>query len=86
MFIIFAILTALPTIMETMIRGEVTTMMPSTGRDWNTVSGTSPVPGGITDKQEVHVVPYNVRPELLDGLRDDRTAVNNRIVLSGSTD
>ena len=24
------------------------TTMPSTGRDWNTVSGTSPVPGGIS--------------------------------------
>ena len=23
-------------------------MMPSTGSDWNTVSGTSPVPGGIS--------------------------------------
>ena len=55
-------------------------MMPSTGRDWNTVSGTSRS-GRHIDKQEVHVVPYNVRPELLDGLRDDRTAVNNRIVL-----
>jgi 3-deoxy-D-manno-octulosonic-acid transferase len=28
--------------------GDVTITMPSTGRDWNTVSGTSPVPGGIS--------------------------------------
>lgn len=28
--------------------GDVTITMPSTGSDWNTVSGTSPVPGGIS--------------------------------------
>ena len=47
-FIIFAISTALETIMETSSCGEVTMMMPSSGMDWNTVSGASPVPGGIS--------------------------------------
>ncbi len=47
-FIISAIFTALETIMETSSWGEVTMMMPSTGMDWKTVSGTSPVPGGIS--------------------------------------
>ena len=28
--------------------GDVTTTTPATGRDWNTVSGTSPVPGGMS--------------------------------------
>ena len=27
---------------------DVTITIPSTGRDWNTVRGTSPVPGGIS--------------------------------------
>ena len=40
--------TALVTIMLTSSWGEVTMIIPSTGRDWNTVSGTSPVPGGIS--------------------------------------
>ena len=30
---------------------SVTITMPSTGRDWNTVSGTSPVPGGMSTKR-----------------------------------
>ena len=46
--IFLAMFTAFPTIMETSSWGEVTIRMPSTGRDWNTVSGTSPVPGGIS--------------------------------------
>ena len=46
-----AILTAFPTIIETSSCGDVTTMIPSTGSDWNTVSGTSPVPGGISTKR-----------------------------------
>lgn len=81
MFIILAILTALPTIMETRSCGEVTTIMPSTGRDWNTVSGYVARAGRHIDEQEVYVLPYNVRPELLDGLRDDRTAVDDRVIL-----
>ena len=48
MFIISAIFTALVTIMDTRSWGEVTTITPSTGRDWNTVRGTSPVPGGMS--------------------------------------
>ena len=48
MFIIFAMLTALATIIETSSCGEVTMIIPSTGSDWNTVRGTSPVPGGIS--------------------------------------
>ena len=48
MDIICAMWTALVTIMDTRSWGEVTTTMPSTGRDWNTVRGTSPVPGGIS--------------------------------------
>ena len=47
-FIRFAILTAFPTIIATRSCGEVTTIIPSSGIDWNTVSGTSPVPGGIS--------------------------------------
>lgn len=58
-------------------------MMPSTGRDWNTVSGYVARAGRHIDKQEVYVVPDNVRPELLDGLRDDRAAVDDRIVFVG---
>ena len=48
MFIIFAMFTAFSTIMPTSSWGLVTMMIPSTGRLWNTVSGTSPVPGGIS--------------------------------------
>ena len=48
MFISDAMLAALLTIMETSSCGEVTITMPSSGRLWNTVSGTSPVPGGIS--------------------------------------
>ena len=40
--------TALATIIDTRSWGEVTTTAPSTGRDWNTVRGTSPVPGGMS--------------------------------------
>ena len=39
-------LTALDTIIDTKLCGLVTMTTPSTGSDWNTVSGTSPVPGG----------------------------------------
>ena len=39
-------LTALETIMDTRLCGLVTITTPSTGSDWNTVSITSPVPGG----------------------------------------
>src|SRR5574344_977582 len=46
MFISLAILTAFETISETRSCGLVTIIIPSTGIDWNTVSGTSPVPGG----------------------------------------
>ena len=48
MFIIFAIFAAFSTIMPTSSCGLVTMMIPSTGRLWKTVSGTSPVPGGIS--------------------------------------
>ena len=37
-----------PTIIDTSSWGEVTMTIPSRGRDWNTVKGTSPVPGGIS--------------------------------------
>ena len=47
-FIMAAIFTAFSTIRLTSCCGLVTTMMPSTGRLWNTVSGTSPVPGGMS--------------------------------------
>jgi len=43
-----AIFTAFSTTMETSSCGEVTTMMPSSAMDWKTLSGTSPVPGGIS--------------------------------------
>ena len=52
MFIIWAMLTALATIMLTSSWGLATTMMPSTGRLWKTVRGTSPVPGGISTKRK----------------------------------
>ena len=48
MFIIAAMLTAFSTIMPTSSWGEVTITTPSSGTDWNTVSGTSPVPGGMS--------------------------------------
>ena len=48
MCIMFAIFTAFATIMDTRSWGEVTMITPSTGRLWNTVRGTSPVPGGIS--------------------------------------
>ena len=48
MDIIWAMCTALVTIMDTRSWGEVTTSRPFTGRDWNTVRGTSPVPGGMS--------------------------------------
>lgn len=48
MFIVLAILTDLDTMIETSSCGEVTIIIPSTAMDWKTVSGTSPVPGGIS--------------------------------------
>ena len=48
MFIIFAMLNAFLTIIVTRSCGVETMIIPSTGRLWNTVSGTSPVPGGIS--------------------------------------
>ena len=39
--------------------------------------------GRHIDEQEVHVVPNHVRPELLDRLRNDRAAVDDRVVLIG---
>ena len=47
-FIIWAIFTAFSTTMLTSSWGLVTMISPSTGRDWNTFSATSPVPGGIS--------------------------------------
>ena len=52
MFIISAILTALVTIRLTSSCGLATTMIPSTGRVWNTVRGTSPVPGGMSTNRK----------------------------------
>ena len=43
-----AMFTAFSTIMPTSSWGLVTIRMPSMGRDWNTVRGTSPVPGGMS--------------------------------------
>ena len=43
-----AMLHALDTIRDTKSCGDVTITMPLSGMDWNTVSGTSPVPGGIS--------------------------------------
>ena len=48
LFIISAMRTALVTMRETRSWGEVTTTIPSTGMDWKTVRGTSPVPGGMS--------------------------------------
>ena len=47
-FIIPAMLKAFFTIICTSSCGDVTITIPSTGRDWKTVSGTSPVPGGMS--------------------------------------
>ena len=47
-FIMSAIRTAFSTTSCTRSCGEVTTTAPATGSDWNTVSGTSPVPGGMS--------------------------------------
>lgn len=44
----FCHIVCLFTIMVTRSCGVVTIIIPSTGRLWNTVSGTSPVPGGIS--------------------------------------
>ena len=46
MFIILAIFAAFDTIIETSSWGLLTITIPSRGRDWYTVRGTSPVPGG----------------------------------------
>ena len=48
MFIMEAMLTALRTIMPTRSCGVETTTTPSSGMLWKTVSGTSPVPGGMS--------------------------------------
>ena len=48
---LFAIFRAFFTIRLTRSCGDVTVMIPSTGIDWKTVSGTSPVPGGISTKR-----------------------------------
>ena len=48
MFIMFAMWMDFLTIMLTRLCGVVTMMTPSTGSDWNTVSDTSPVPGGMS--------------------------------------
>ena len=45
---LWARFTALPTIMATSSCGADTVTMPSTGSDWNTVSSTSEVPGGMS--------------------------------------
>ena len=79
MSIIFAIFTAFATIILTSSCGDVTTIMPSSGRDWNTVSGTSPVPGGIstniqstsphtTSLQNCFTVPASIGPRQMTGL------------------
>ncbi len=47
-----AMLTALATIIETRSCGVATTITPSSGRDWKTVSGTSPVPGGMSTSRQ----------------------------------
>ena len=52
MFIILAMFTALATIRLTSSCGLATTTMPSTGSVWNTVSGTSPVPGGMSTNRK----------------------------------
>ncbi len=61
--IIWAIWTALPTIMPTSSCGLDTMTMPSTGSVWNTVSGTSPVPGAC---QRTKSTSHDLLPELLD--------------------
>ena len=51
--------------------------MPSTGRVWNTVSGTSPVPGGHIHKQEVYI-PHDFLPELLNSTGNHGAAPYHR--------
>ena len=61
--------------MATSSWGEVTTMMPSTGMDWNTVKGTSPRPRRRIDKQEIDVLPDNIGPKLFDHTGNQRTCL-----------
>ena len=77
-FIMRAMFAAFSTIMPTSSWGEVTISMPSSGSDWNTVRGTSPVPGGmstnmkstsshITSVQNCFTVPAITGPRQMTG-------------------
>lgn len=69
--------------METSSCGEVTMMMPSSGMDWNTVSGASPGSGGQINKHIIDFIPDDVAPELLDDTGDDRPRQTTGEVSSG---
>ena len=92
MFISFAIFTAFETIMETRSCGLVTITIPSTGMDWNIVSGTSPVPGGqsmtitstspqITSVQNCFTIPAITGPLQSTG---EVTSSKSRFTLTAS--
>ena len=49
--------------------------------DWKTLSGTSPVPGGMSTNIIVHISHGNIRPELLDDTADDGAAPDDGIGL-----
>ena len=50
--IMFAMFTALPTTIWTRSWGLETITTPSMGSDWNTVSATSEVPGGMSTRRK----------------------------------
>ena len=67
------------TIMPTSSCGLVTTITPSTGSDWNTVSGTSPVPGGISTNMKSTSPHITSVQNCVDHAGDDRAAPDDRI-------
>ena len=54
--------------------------MPSTGRDWKTVRGTSPVPGGISTSRKVQFAPDYIRPELFYHVGNHRPSPDHRLL------
>src|SRR5450759_906720 len=77
--ICFARPAAFSTIMLDSSCGVVTMRMPSTGRDWNAVRGTSAVPGGRSTMRTSKSPHAHVSPELLDGGRKQRAAPDDRL-------
>ena len=72
---------ALVTIMPTSSWGEVTTMMPSTGRDWKHGEGHVAGARRHVHEEVVHVPPDHVGPELLHRPGDDGAPPHHRVGL-----